>query len=332
MKGHGVFCALSSNLNILRNADEIFRANPDEFRISLSGFTQPVYEQTHAKGNIERVKENMRLLQEARRRTGNLHTKIVVYYHKYRHNLHEAELMQAYATSLGFRWMENFAFYMPLEKALAAAEGRLEREERAFVETMYALPVVPAIEAAREYAHEPCRLWSEQIVLDLQGNAILCCALYDFAGNTLGSFLDMTPEQLMQAKHNHPTCDRCTRNGLHRYYEYFASPPLRSRYEALIAENLQRPACCLREEAQSHRHRWPALTIRPSLCGFGPSLCGTARPHGPASTSHAICQRPNQDGSSFNAIPHATLPYWHRACFYGPAPQGGASDLPGPRE
>ncbi len=242
VKGHGVFCALSSNLNLLRNADEIFRANPDEFRISLSGFTQPVYEQTHAKGNIERVKENMRLLQEARRRTGNLHTKIVVYYHKYRHNLHEAELMRAYATSLGFRWMENFAFYMPLEKALAAAEGRLEPEEREFVESMYALPVVPAIEAARDHAHEPCRLWNEQIVLDLQGNAILCCALYDFAGNTLGSFLDMTPEQLMQAKHNHPTCDRCTHNGLHRYYEYFASPPLRSRYEALIAENLQRPA------------------------------------------------------------------------------------------
>jgi MoaA/NifB/PqqE/SkfB family radical SAM enzyme len=241
VKSHDLYCALSSNLNILRNADELFRANPDEFRISLSGFTQPVYEQTHAKGNIERVKENMRLLQEAGRRTGNVHTRVVVYYHKYRHNLHEAEKMRAYVTSLGFGWMENFAFYMPIEKAMSAAEGRLDPEERAFVDRMFALPVVNAIEAAKEFAHEPCRLWNEQIVLDLRGNATLCCALYDFGGNTIGSFLDMSPEQLMRAKENHPTCASCTRNGLHRYYEYFAHPKLRPQYEAMIAENLKRP-------------------------------------------------------------------------------------------
>jgi MoaA/NifB/PqqE/SkfB family radical SAM enzyme len=239
VKSYGLFCALSSNLNLLRNPDELLRANPDEFRISISGFTQAVYGQTHSKGNVERVKENMRLLSEAKRRTGNTATQIHVLYHKYKHNLHEIEPLREYAARLGFDWMEMWAFYMPMEKAADAAEGKLPAEDRQFVERFFALPLLEALHAARPFKEEPCRLWREQLILDLKGNVILCCAVYNYGENTLGPFMEMTPADLARAKANHPSCVRCTGHAIHQYYEYHVHPELSERYEQLVARTLE---------------------------------------------------------------------------------------------
>ncbi len=239
VRRHGIFCSLSTNLNLLRDPDELFRASPEELRISLSGFTQPVYSRTHAKGNIERVKENMRLLSEARRRAEYCTTAIHVYYHKYKHNLHEVQPMRDYATSLGFAWLEDWAFYMPLEKVIDAVEGNLDADERAFLEDQFALPIVEAVHAAEQFRKEPCRMWEEQIVLDVQGNAMLCCGIYDSKANTLGAFLDLSPEQLVKAKTGHPTCDRCTQHGIHRYFDYFRHPQLRPMYAEMTRRNLE---------------------------------------------------------------------------------------------
>src|SRR5438876_585328 len=62
VKAHGFSCHLSSNLNRIDRLEQVVASNPDRFRISLSGFTQEVYQQTHSGGNIEQVKANMRRL------------------------------------------------------------------------------------------------------------------------------------------------------------------------------------------------------------------------------------------------------------------------------
>lgn len=238
VKKHGLRCLLSSNLNVLRNPDELFLSQPDELRISLSGFTQESYGKTHAGGDIERVKANMLRLSESKRKTKNHATRVYVYFHKYKHNLHEVEPMRAYATELGFGWMESWAYFMPLEKAVACAEDRLSAADQAFVDSQFALPIRKAIEAAKQFKDEPCQMYDNQIVLDLKGNAVLCCAVYDFKANTLGSFLEMTPEQFAASKRNHSTCATCTKHGLHRYIDFLAHPQLKGLYEELVAENL----------------------------------------------------------------------------------------------
>jgi hypothetical protein len=235
VKQRHLYCALSTNLNVLRNPEAILAAGPDELRISLSGFHQETYGKTHAGGNIERVKANMARLAAAKRQLKARQTRVVVYFHKYRNNLADLEPMREFATRLGFEWMENWAFYMPLEKVLALAEGKLTEAERAFVDHEIALPMLPALAEAKKFAHEPCRLWAEQIVLDFQGNAALCCGVYDLQKNRLGNFLEMTPGDLMQAKTGHPTCQRCTTHGIHRYGEYYDHPVLKPKYEELVA-------------------------------------------------------------------------------------------------
>jgi len=65
----GVVSYLSSNLNFLPDATAIMAENPDNFRISLSGFSQKVYGYTHRGGDIEIVKKHMVELAAARERT-----------------------------------------------------------------------------------------------------------------------------------------------------------------------------------------------------------------------------------------------------------------------
>ena len=106
-----------------------------------------------------------------------------------------------YATSLGFSWLENWAYYMPIEKVLAFAEGQLPERERAYVEDTFALPIGEALATALPYRHRKCRIYEQQIVLDLQGQIIVCCGVYDYkSSGGLGSFLEMTPKELMKAK------------------------------------------------------------------------------------------------------------------------------------
>src|SRR5204863_5847034 len=109
---------LSSNLNHLKNPEALLSAGAKTFRISLSGFTQPVYERGHRGGDIEKVKKNMIRLGEAHKATGS-RTRIHVYFHKYRHNVHELPLMETFARDLGFKFISDWAYLMPLEKLIA---------------------------------------------------------------------------------------------------------------------------------------------------------------------------------------------------------------------
>ena len=62
----GFHLHLSSNLNFLKDEKSLLTAGVKTIRISLSGFTQSIYEQGHRGGNIEKVKANMRRLSAAR--------------------------------------------------------------------------------------------------------------------------------------------------------------------------------------------------------------------------------------------------------------------------
>ena len=239
VKNEGLVCAISTNLNKLRNIDEVLSAGLDIFRISLSGFTQENYGVTHVRGDIERVKENMRLVSEAIKRVG-APTVVEVYFHKYLHNLGEVEPMRRYVASLGFEWLESWAYYMPMEKVLALTEGQLTESEADFVENRLALPIGHAVEAAMgQQGYNRCSLLQDQIVLDHLGNVNLCCTVYDFKKNGLGNFLEMSGDDLKSSKRRHPTCDTCVSKGLHKYFVYFDIPELKEKYERLAETKVE---------------------------------------------------------------------------------------------
>lgn len=229
---------LSSNLNLLPdNLEEFAESNPGGITISLSGFTQKVYGIAHRGGNIEIVKENMRKLSLALRKA-KASTIVFVYYHKYRYNLDEIELMEEFAKSLGFGFGADWAYFMPIEKVKDYIKGSLQKSDVDFIENKLALNIKKAVEAAKKI-NEPCLFPSTSLTIDWRGQVQLCCGVYDSNRFSVGSYLETPWEIIEKRLKNHSFCKGCVKNGLHNYISWHGNQKLRPIYEKIIQEELK---------------------------------------------------------------------------------------------
>lgn len=118
IKRHGFKCEIATNLNVVNRLDEVLAANPDYLIISVSGFSQEVYGKTHRGGSIETVKNNMRLLAEARSKSEHK-VQVIVNYHKYVDNLgSELEQMKSFAEQCGFGFLDSPARAISMENTI----------------------------------------------------------------------------------------------------------------------------------------------------------------------------------------------------------------------
>jgi MoaA/NifB/PqqE/SkfB family radical SAM enzyme len=222
----GIPCHLSSNLNILPDADGIMAANPASFKISASGFTQEVYGITHRGGDIERVKRHMVELVAAKARN-HAATRIYLNFHRYRHNLGEEPLLRDFLAKIGIDFEPVWAQMLPLEKVLLHVDEKafdftLTAEDHQLIERL-ALPPGDALKLAKQHKQQPCPLREKQISIDFQGNVQLCCAGFDARRFTIGNFLAMSLEEIQAVRENHPTCTLCMHHGAHLYMTYGVS-------------------------------------------------------------------------------------------------------------
>ena len=239
IRHYGLKSRVSTNLNLLKDADRFAAASPDFMTISLSGFTQPVYSVGHEDGDIEVVKENMRKLSDAFKKASAT-TELTVYYHKYLHNLHEVDLMKQYAESLGFDFGSGWAYYMPIERVQAYMEDRLPPHEVEFVENRFALNIRRAVEATKPFRDEPCLFPTTQLTIDCRGNVQLCCAVYDANRFTIGSYLDSPWAEIESKLLNHSYCRECGQHGLHVYTSWHGHKKIHPIYEAIAEEECRR--------------------------------------------------------------------------------------------
>src|SRR5215471_21305245 len=144
IKQRKLVCWISSNLNILRRTDALVSSGLDFLRISLSGFTQSIYERGHRGGKIETVKANMRSLAAAIEETHS-GTRVEVFYHVYRYNQHEIAPMKAFAEDLGFVFTTTFAYVTPVEKIIQIANGSFTPADMELLDSL-AVPLDRAIE------------------------------------------------------------------------------------------------------------------------------------------------------------------------------------------
>src|SRR5262249_16713522 len=128
VKSRDLRCSISSNLQVLRNPEQLLASGLDLMRVSLSGFTQRIYELGHRGGDIEVVKHNMRRLAAAKASTG-AGTTIEVLYHRYRDNAAEITPMASFSNWLGFEFRTILAYVTVVEKVLAIRAGNHEPED-----------------------------------------------------------------------------------------------------------------------------------------------------------------------------------------------------------
>jgi hypothetical protein len=221
VKSFGLACDLSSNLNVAKRLEDVVKAAPDFFRVSVSGFTNATYRKHHSGGDIETVKQNMQRLAELvdEHQPG---TRVEVYYLRWLGNLDEEILMQQYSERLGFTFTADWAWISPIEKILdlAACDTSLfSGKDRELIESL-ARPFRATIDAAtRNYANfGPCPLFNDFLVLDCTGRVALCCGVYDQNLYTVGDYLDHSLPDLFEMKAQNPhcrmTCKQCMDLGL----------------------------------------------------------------------------------------------------------------------
>ena len=209
----GLASGISTNLNIAKNMEKALRAEPSFFRVSLSGFHQHTYERGHVGGNIEVVKQNMIKLHDFKQQH-NLGTLIEVYYHRYLDNLEEEGLMREFSERLGFKFTTGYSVMMPLEKTLAIIE-RDPSVTEADRETLTRLALPPyddLINLIKHYPKQACDLKDNMLVLDCNGNAVLCCSIFNQSEYQVGKYLDLPLKQLINRKSTQQNCvDMCSR-------------------------------------------------------------------------------------------------------------------------
>lgn len=210
---------LSSNLVRFKNGPEVLALEPFNLIISVSGWTQEIYERSHKGGNIEKVKENMRLVARLKKPG----TSIRVSWHRYNYNRHEESLMRDFALSLGFTFTPYSTGLLPLEKV----EARWAGAPADYAEEDAVVPVMEAKELCAKRRSWRCSLQDQTLCVDSNG-MVLNCGTRNNAGNLRGSFFDRSVNEIMAARKVDPMCLTCKAKGLHVYGEQRYTVPVNS--------------------------------------------------------------------------------------------------------
>lgn len=242
IKRRGLHPEMSTNLNHIQRVEELLEAGPDLIIISLSGFTQGVYVKGHAGGNIEKVKANMAVLAAANNaRPEASRVKLLVNYHVYTDNSHEIEPMKAYAESLGIGFFTSLARAISMENAVQYCRahdpdatpfeveaGRpdwntaLPPAGKTYSDAMDRLRIPPT-QAREMYQQIPvarvCPVGAGSIFTFIRHDGLVqLCACTADRRITLGNYLDLSPDQMIEQRTGHAFCKQCLHYRLNLYF------------------------------------------------------------------------------------------------------------------
>lgn len=215
--------AVSSNLSI--NLDDrleaIVEAVPDYFKVSVSGFTQKIYEITHQGGDVRLVKSNLYKLRYLMDKTKKSFL-VDINYHLYNNNAGE-ELLQFknLARELGFVLSETYSLVMPLERVLNYLDGTPDFQTSRLNEDLLLVSIDEGIEASggKNLGKRPCPYLTNQVNINADLSVPLCCLTFERSSETIVSrnYLDSTFEEILDAKYTMRLCERCQSEGLPEY-------------------------------------------------------------------------------------------------------------------
>lgn len=225
----GVPVFMSSNLVIGKHIASVMAAAPETLLISVSGWTQDIYERSHKGGDIEAVKANMK--EVARLRTCKTH--VQVSWHRYRYNEHEEDLMRNYAESLGFTFVPYTTSLLPHTAAMKVWATGIDDPNGSDC----IIPVRWAKEMCGQRKHWPCWLQAQALAINANGDYSNCAQRAD-SFNILGSIFTTTIGAILEARKKSSMCASCKSVGAHIYAQQHYSRNEWSPFR--IAENVYR--------------------------------------------------------------------------------------------
>jgi len=221
---HRILSAISSNLSLKLDFEPVIAAKPTWFRISTSGWGAN-YEVTHTGGKWSLLYDNVHRLKEYKEKH-HPDMLVEVFYHIYDHNRDDYLMWQALCDELGFVLRCRHAALAPLDNIEAIIEGRHVNARVEQTSALQHLKVQEVMERAYDERDRPCyyerHLW---ITWDL--NIAQCMEWYRPDLNLVeGSFLNVTPEEIIKAREESRFCADCKSKGIHRCYVVYSEEKL----------------------------------------------------------------------------------------------------------
>jgi hypothetical protein len=205
---------ISSNMNTEISFAHLVKANT--LRISLSGFTNDVYQKSHVGGDVNLVISNMYRL---RHTIDKYKSKIFVdvHYHLYKDNCDDRMITLArLSRDLGYQFSFAYAKLGCIEKQIDYMDGspRFTERDRQTMRRML-LPIDETFAISRLAGPRDCSLRAEQMCVNYDGSVAVCCGVVDPANNAADSFLDVSHDELQRRKMEMRICKRCMELGSH---------------------------------------------------------------------------------------------------------------------
>jgi organic radical activating enzyme len=203
VKAFGLNCNVSSNLSLnprkyFDTIERTLRAGIDHLTVSVSGYSQAVYEINHIGGTLSWVKENLERIGQLSRE-GIIGARIVLRLIEFDYNVREGQVLKDYANSLGveFEVIEGSGHPNNPVTSQVAEENFLNRLKYFTCSSIY------------EKNGEICSLIPETVSIDSEGDVYLCCANPNYSCLRIGPYLEKSKEDLLLRRYTHPICLSC---------------------------------------------------------------------------------------------------------------------------
>ncbi len=217
IRGANLSSFISSNLNISDRIDEVMKANPNRFKVSISSLKQEIYGVTHERGDIKTVVDNFERLAKARDRHHSS-TEIWIGHHLYKNTIGEVEQIKALANRYGFGYRPSYAIMAPIEKSYSSIKSINSEISGIENELIFHPKTIAKNIKPRRSGNMDCELRFNMTAINYDGSVSLCCGTTKDLSNEIGIktyFLEKSKSDLEALKYNHQFCTLCMDNNLH---------------------------------------------------------------------------------------------------------------------
>jgi len=208
-----VLSAISSNLNYIKNLDNVLKAKPDWFKVSCSGW-EDSYEITHTGGKWSKFYPNLHKLVELR---DQLHPEmqITLSYHLYKHNIgDDYKRMEELSNKLGLIFRPSPAYLYPMDTVRDYVDGKPITAEAQKTLPMLMMDLDEGIAKARERKHLPCPE-ERCLPIDWDGR-VRACGVY-YRPYVANQFLETPLSEIVDCEKKQQLCGECTGRGIHQF-------------------------------------------------------------------------------------------------------------------
>jgi hypothetical protein len=199
VKEFSIRCEIASTLSVKRiNRLVECLGFVDKLWVTVSGYTQSIYEINHAAGHVRSVIAHLETISQAKA-SGKISTDVLVRYLMWDYNAHEVQLFRNLAERLGFRYEVLLGTGHPINMRAPKNKG----------DTVSA--ALAGFSAARIYepAGYVCPLLFEHIAVNAAGDVYQCSAYGNYATMRIGQYLDLSREEILLRRYAHPFCNSC---------------------------------------------------------------------------------------------------------------------------